>query len=248
MIATHSLGADPFETCRRVARYYIDNGMTKNKARKELEAFVRQCEPSAAITKWTRSLDIAVSQALQRKAVDVNSIDITKQEMGRIDALDGKQMQRLAFTLLCLAKYWDIANESADHWVNSKDSEIMKMANINTSIKRQSLMYYNLNAAGMVRFARPVDNTNVAVCFMEPGDIAMSVTDFRNLGYQYLKYHGGPYFECSNCGVTTKYIHPDNKNSVWKQKYCKSCAAEIAIQQRVNYMMRLAESDKSNSY
>ena len=87
----------------------------------------------------------------------------------------------------------------------------MRMANINTSIKRQSLMYYNLNAAGLIQFSKKVDNTNVKVCFMAPGDVVMSITDFRNLGYQYLKYH------------------------------CPACAIEVATQQQVNRVMRLRQ-------
>ena len=155
--------------------------------------------------------------------------------MDRIDALSGKQIRRLAFTLLCLAKYWDAISPKGGHWVNNKDSDIMRMANINTSIKRQSLMYYNLNAAGMIQFSRKVDNTNVQVCFIQPGEVVMRVTDFRNLGYQYLRYHGEPYFECSNCGVTTKYndIHKGKK-----QKYCNACAAEISMQNHINAVMR----------
>lgn len=239
MISSRSLGKKPFETLSRVSRYYIDNGIPKNEVRKMLDVFLIQCEPTASIPKWADTLDAALSRAVRYEAVSIKSIDITKAEMGKIDSLDGKQIRRLAFTLLCLAKYWDIVGNSSEHWVNSKDSDIMRMANINTSIKRQSLMYYNLNAAGMIQFSKKVDNTNVKVCFMAPGDVVMSITDFRNLGYQYLKYHGEPYFECCNCGITTKYDKPNNKNSLWKQKYCKACAVEIATQQNVNSVMRL---------
>lgn len=239
MISSRSLGKKPFETLSRVSRYYIDNGIPKNEVRKMLDVFLIQCEPTASIPKWADTLDAALSRAVRYEAVSIKSIDITKAEVDKIDSLEGKQIRRLAFTLLCLAKYWDIVGKTSEHWVNSKDSEIMRMANINTSIKRQSLMYYNLNAAGMIHFSKKVDNTNVRVCFMAPGEVVMSITDFRNLGYQYLKHHGEPYFECCNCGITTKYDKPNNKNSLWKQKYCKACAVEIATQQNVNSVMRL---------
>ena len=146
-----------------------------------------------------------------------------------------KQIKRLAFTLLCLAKYWQIVVPSGDYWVNNRDNEIMAMANINTSIKRQSMMYWTLRECGMIQFSRKVDNTNVRVCFVEDGDAVMRVTDFRNLGYQYLKYHGEPYFECENCGLTTK-INTPNKGC--KQKYCRDCAVAIHTKQMVNSVMR----------
>lgn len=247
MITTRSLGKKPFETLCRVSRYYIDNGIPKNKVRKMLDVFLVQCDPTVSLPKWADTVDAALSRASRYEAIQIKSIDITRPEMDKIDALEGQQLRRLAFTLLCLSKYWDHISKSKDHWVNSKDCDIMRMANINTSIKRQSLMYHNLRSAGMIQFSRKVDNTNVRVCFAEQGEVVMSITDFRNLGYQYLRYHGGPYFECTNCGITTKYDKPNNNNSRWKQKYCRTCAAEIDMQQRINSVMRIRKKERALS-
>lgn len=235
MISQRSLGKKPFETARRVARYYIDQNISKKNVRKMMDSFLIQCDPTASLPKWSDMLDRAVSAAAKYEAINISGIDITVPEMELIDALPGRQDRRLAFTLLCLAKYWDTVTSSDGHWVNSKDSDIMRMANINTSIKRQSLLYHNLNQCGMIQFSKKVDNTNVRVLFMRDGEVALSVSDFRNLGYQYLKYHGEPYFFCENCGITTKYSHPENRRG---QKYCASCAVEVAMQQNVNAVMR----------
>lgn len=236
MITSRSLGKKPFETLRRVARYYIDNGIPKKQVRRMLDNFMIQCDPTASLAKWADSLDRAVSLAFKHTAINIESIAITKPEMNTIDVLSGKQIRRLAFTLLCLAKYWNSVMGKHDGWVNSKDVDIIRMANINTSIKRQSLMYYNLREAGMIEFSKRVDNTSVRVCFIEDGEVAMRVTDFRNLGYQYMMYHGEPYFVCQNCGITTKIDSPTKGR---KPKYCKACATEVAIQNRVNNAMRI---------
>lgn len=233
MIESRSLGTKPFETLSRVAKYYIDKDYSKKEVRSMLDTFLLQCEPTASLPKWSETLDYAVARALKYNAIKIDGIEITKPEMERIDALDGKQIRRLAFTLLCLAKYWDIVNPQGDHWVNNKDSDIMRIANIKASIKRQSLMYFNLNEAGMIQFSKKVDNTNVRVCFITPGEVAMVVTDFRNLGYQYLKYHDEPYFECQNCGITVKNASTTGR----KPKYCRECAVEIHMQQTVNSVM-----------
>lgn len=247
MINSRSLGTKPSETLKLIARYYFDTvqGSTKKDVRKRLEAFILQCEPDISLPKWENTIDKALARAAKSNAVNIDCIKVTKPEIEQIDSLEGKQIRRLAFTLLCLSKYWNIAGRSADNWVNSKDSEIMRMANINTSVKRQSLMYHILNKADMIQFSKKVDNTNVRVCFATPGETAMTITDFRNLGYQYLKYHGEPYFECCNCGITTKYTNSKNKNSFRKQKYCKSCAVEIDMKQSINSVMRLRDKDKA---
>lgn len=236
MINSRSLGKKPYETLCRVAKYYIDKNYSKKDVRSMLDTFLLQCEPTASLPKWSETLDYAVNRALKYDAVQIENICISKNEMEIIDKLDGTQLKRLAFTLLCLSKYWDIVNPNGDHWVNNKDSEIMRMANINTSIKRQSLLYHTLNEKGLIQFSKKIDNTNVRVCFVDnTDDIAIKVCDFRNLGYQYLKYHGEPYFECQNCGVTTKFNNPVKGA---KQKYCKECAVEVAMKQRINSVMR----------
>lgn len=230
-IETRTLGSKPFETLTRVAKYYLDSDYSKKDAKRATEQFLLQCEPTASLPKWENTLEFAINRALKYDAIQIEGISITAPEMEKIDALEGKQIKRLAFTLLCLAKYWNAVNPNCDSWVNNKDGDIMRMANVKTSIKRQSLMYHTLNELGMIQFSRRVDNTNVRVCFVEDGDTVLTVTDFRNLGYQYLKYHGEPYFECQNCGLTIKL----NSNS---QKYCRPCYEEIHLQQRVNSIMR----------
>lgn len=233
-IDNKTLGSKPYETFCRVAKYYLDNGATKKEARRQLDSFLLMCEPTASLPKWSETLDCAIKRASKYDAIDIDCIKISKPEMDKIDSLNGKQLRRLAFALLCLAKYWDIVNTHGDHWVNSKDCDIMRMANINTSIKRQSLMYHTLSELGLIRFSKKIDNTNVRVCFIEDGETAMEISDFRNLGYQYLKYHGEPFFECENCGLTVKI----RNNTGRKQKYCDGCAVEIHTQQIVNSVMK----------
>lgn len=241
MIQSRTLGKKPSETLYRVARYYIDAGYSKNDVRKKLDVFLLQCEPDASLPKWSDSLDYAVTRAMKYEAVNIPCIVVTEPELTAINNLKGKQIKRLAFTLLCLSKYWNIIIPNGDFWVNTPDNEIMAMANINTSIKRQGMMYWTLREAGMIQFSKKVDNTNVKVCFITDGKPAVEISDFRNIGYQYLKYCGEPYFECANCGITVKYNDPDKGR---KQKYCKSCAAEIATQQKVNYAMRRKNTHK----
>lgn len=235
MIDARCLGVKPFETFSRIAKYYIDKDYSKRETRSMLDTFLLQCEPTASLPKWSKTLDYAVARALKYDAINLDGIEVTKPEIECINTLKGKQTRRLAFTLLCLAKYWDVVNPNGDHWVNSKDNEIMRIANIKASIKRQSLMYFTLNEDGMIQFSKKVDNTNVRVCFITPGETALMITDFRNLGYQYLKYCGEPYFECQNCGVITKFNDPVKG---LKQKYCKECACSVAAKQNINSVMR----------
>lgn len=241
MIQAHSLGKKPFETLCMVAKYYANNdGCSKSDVRKKMDDFLLQCDPDASLPKWANTIDNAVNRAFKYGMVEIDGVAVTEAEMARIDSISSKQARRLAFTLLCLAKYWDAVNPNGDHWVNTKDGEIMRMANINTSVRRQSMLYRELYEAGMIQFSRKIDNTNVRVLFMEEGNTVYTVYDFDNLGYQYQMYHGEPFFVCESCGKTQKY---HNQKVGRRQIYCDDCAAKIKIQQSVNSVMKARRSE-----
>lgn len=236
-----STGKKPYETLCRVAKYYIHKEYSRKEVRRLLDEFLLKADPHISLVRWSDTLDSAVKYAYKYPLIMIDNITITRPEMDKIDALPGKQLRRLAFTLLCIAKYYGAVKGSYDGWVSTPDNEIMKMANVNTSIKRQSLMFGQLKEVGMVRFSKQIDNLSVQVQFEEDGDPAMQITDFRNLGYQYMKYHGEPYFECVNCGLTEK-IKETVKGR--PQKYCSQCAVDVHLKQRVNSVMRQRESKK----
>lgn len=232
-ITSRQLGKKPVETLSRVARYYCQCEKYKKKeVRGKLEDFLLQCDPGVILVKWSDTIDRIVRSSDKFPLIELEGIDITEAELQTVRSLDGKQLQRLAFALLCVAKYWDAAQEKNNGWVNTSDKEIMKMANINTSIKRQSLMLHEMKNAGLLRFSKRVDSLNIQVKFIRANSpVAIHITDFRNLGNQYLLYCGEPYFQCANCGLTIK-----KKSNV--HKYCSDCAAEMYIKKSVESVMR----------
>lgn len=243
MIAAKSLGKKPYETLCRVARYYFDLGYKKAQVRDMLCDYLLSCDPKLSIPKWDSAIDGAISYAAKRPAVDIDAIPISVQEMQKIAELDGRQLRRLAFTLLCLAKYQDAVNPKADHWVCAKDNEIMKMANIGTSMKRQGAMYHTLCEAGLISFSKRVDNTNVRVCFIDGEEAAMLVSDYRNLGYQYMMECGSQdYFRCMCCGNVVRKNHVRRTDGVnvggRPQKYCNECAVKSETKRLVESVMR----------
>lgn len=240
-IKDKALGKKPYETLSRVAKYYTYKNYARKEVRRLLDEFLLQCEPTASLVTWSDTLDSATKYATKYPLIMIDEILVTQPEMEKIDSLPGKQLRRLAFTLLCISKYLYTVSENTNYWVNTPDNEIMKMANINTSIKRQSSMFGQLKDAGMIRFSKQIDNLSVQVLFAEEGDVVLRVTDFRNLGYQYMKYHGEPYFECAHCGLTEKIKSTTQRRP---QKYCAQCAVEIRTKQNVNSVMRLRNNMK----
>ena len=229
-----SLGKKPSETLSRIVKYYSSEGFSKTETRKKLETFLLQSDSTVSIPKWTKSIERVIKLSFGEPLINIDYISITESELSIISGLKGEQLKRLAFTLLCLAKYQKLVNPINDYWVNTKESEIMKLSNISTSLKRRCLMFKELQDLGLIQFSKRVDNTNVRVCFADDGSPMLKISDFRNLGYQYMMYRGKPYFVCANCGITSKYANP---NIGRKQRYCKKCSSEIAIRQRIDSAM-----------
>ena len=209
----------------------MDSGYGRADTRKLIEEFLLQCSPGASTVLWMDTLDHAVSVAAKRPSVNLDCIEITKPEFEIVRGVKGVQTQRLAFTLLCLAKYALAMNPEINGWVCADDTDIMRLANIRTSVRRQSAMYRQLCDAGLLQFSKKVDNTNVRVLFMAKGECVMRISDFRNLGNQYLMKCGKPgFFRCENCGAvianSTATKWDVAKKGGTPKKYCSECAQE----------------------
>ena len=226
----------------RIARYYIDSGCTREEVRKKCENYILRCDPKASIPKWSDLIDSSIKRAYKRSLIVIPEIVVCKGETDKIwNSLKSPVQKRLAFTLLVISKYWDIVNPKNDHWVNCEEKDIMKMANIRGSTKRVSELFMALRDAGLIKFADRVDSLNIKVLFQEEGEPEVRVYDMRNIGYQYEKYRGGDYFECKNCGITTKLRSPNKGRT---QIYCDDCAAKIDLRNRVNSVMRRRSAEK----
>ena len=243
VIENYELGQNAAETLGCVAKYYKHMGLKKSEIRKKMEEFLLRCDPYASVVLWSDTIDSALKYGMKHPLIIIDSITLTKPEMKRIESVRGIQAQRLAFTLLCIAKYRMAVNPQSDGWVNTKESEISKMANIKSSYKQQNLLYGQLLDDGLLQASKRITNLNVRVLFMEEGEPALEVTDFRNLGNQYMKYIGKPFFVCKNCGLTVKV--PDGAMP-GKMKYCPDCAVRVHVRQQVNSVMRLRKAAMSD--
>lgn len=240
MIERHDLGDRPTQTLRRVASYYYNNKYGKREIRRLLEIFLVACDPSVSLVKWSDTIDRVVKSVDKRKMIQVDGVEITKPELVKIGELNGPRPKRLAFTLLCIAKYWNQVSKDNNSWVNTPDSDIMRMANIKASIKQQSLLYGKLIDAGLLESAKRVDNLNVRVTFCKKGDVEMHITDFRNLGFQYQRYLGEPFYQCENCGL----VLPESDNPKAHHKYCPDCASTIKTKNSMDSVARYRRAQK----
>lgn len=219
-IRDFDLGLKPTETLGILAKYYRSLGYKKSDIRKNLETFLLQCDPGISIVRWSEVIDTQVKMSEKRPLIEVAGIPITEKELELCTALESTRLQRLLFTLICLAKFANMSKDGNNNWVNRQDKEIFGLANVAVPLKHQAFMLNDLREMGYIRFSRKVDNVNINVTCLTDDDPILMVDDLRNLGNQFMMICGGPYFQCKSCGLVVRR----GSNA---QKYCRLCATEV---------------------
>ena len=226
VIKNRDLGQRPYNTIKMIARYHYSIGYKPSAIRDELEHFLLRCDPDINLVKWSDNIDIAVSKAKNRPLVEVDGVPITKKEIEVCKSSGTSAYQRLAFTVLCIAKYYNEVFEDNNGWVNIDMKSIFSMANVSTSRKRQAFMVGKLANDGLVGLSARIDNTNIRVLFIDDSaEPALVIDEMRDLGFRFERFLYGEkdYPKCQFCGKIFRRIPGQTK----PRKYCKSCAEEV---------------------
>ena len=215
-------------TIYMLARYYRTCFGYKPKKITSLliEFLVERCNTyDSDVEYWNGVVEKAVSKAIKKPLCVVDGVRITKAEMNTIRDIGDTALEKLAFTLLCLAKFKNIVNPKNNNWVNYDFKEIFALARVSCKSTARGLYLNRLYEKKLVSFSKKVDNLSIQVNYIcDNSDFALFVSDFRELGYEYLKYCGENYVRCGECRILIK----GNKNGT--RRYCKNCAGYTPIE------------------
>ena len=215
IIEDGTLGNKPFEDMVLLARYWRQiKELSPKETKKKLHEIAKSNISNYSADNWGDAIDKIVANAKKYPLLQLDKIVITQTEMTHINALNKKNQQRLAFTLLVLAKYGNARSTSNNNWVLLQKYKVFQLARVTSNSKWNTLR--ELNELGLIKFANKVDNINVQVTFVDNGEPELCVTDLRELGYQYLRYTGEDFIECQNCGILVR-------KTVHNKRYCKNC-------------------------
>jgi hypothetical protein len=211
----------PSETLSILAKYYYSEGRNQKEIYKLLEDFMIKNYKNFNPVKWSITINKQIKQVEKYHLIEVNGVWITQNELDTILQIKNKILEKLAFTILCLAKLSNRINPNNKDWVNREDKVIFKLARIACTIKKQSLYINDLKTLGLIEYSKKIDNVNTNVLFVdEDSERVLFINDFRELGYEYLFWKGEKFFRCGECGV----LRRKNTNN---QKYCKDCGEGI---------------------
>lgn len=237
------LNKKPSFDLRILSKYFaFEKEFTQNKIYLELVKIMEEKYDKFSLSKWQDMLLNMAKQAKKYPLVDIKYVPITKNELLSIENISSQPMKRLAFTLLCLAKYKNLVNPKNNDWVNYKFKDIFKMANISINKNAQSSMIFNMKNLGLIKMNNIVDNLCVNVCYVDKANSEeiIKITDFRNLGYEYLLYCGESFIRCKECGILVRKTSTNNI-------YCKDCSELVKQERDRNRMNIVRKSRKLNN-
>ena len=186
-----------------IAKYYYHHlGFKKKKTSLLLMEFLKKNYPHYEDNelKWNDIINHITNKAGNYPLYEIDGVWITQAELATIESLHNNLLERLAFTFLCLAKLSNIKNEQNNGWVRQEDKEIFTLARIACGIKDRDIKIGTLRNLGLLEFAKRIDNLSCRVTFIDDeSEKVFQVCDFRELGYEYLKYKGGNYIRCADC-------------------------------------------------
>jgi len=215
------LGKKPYYSLHLIARYYYSLGYRKKKIIEELTRFLENYYPpyNNARYEWDNQIEKIAKNAGKTPLFESEGVKITSAELEKIESLNNKVLERLAFTLLCLAKLKLQKNPESNGWITNDAKEIFTLARISCKEIERYLKINKLYTLGFVEPSKKITNLSIRVTYInDDSPQKLFISDFRELGYEYLQYKGEKFIRCQECGILTR---ADKHNT---KKYCKNCA------------------------
>lgn len=212
------LGDKPSSTLNLLARYYREIGKNDDEIKEFLSDFLNRClKDKYKESKWIDSIFYQVIKSKKYNLKKVDNVIVTKSEIEIIQSVKGKSRQKVLFTLLILAKYYNAVSDKNKNWTNLEYKKIFKLANVQLSIQNQALLINDLYNCGFVNVSKNVGKPNIQVNFVDnESDTVLTIARLKDLGKEYLMFCGEDYIRCQKCGTLVKNYKNTNK-------YCKTC-------------------------
>lgn len=196
---------------------YYEKKLRKAGIIRELNTFMEENYPNYNPVDWSDRLEKYAGSADKYPLCQCKGIWITENEIKRIEKIGDKVLERLAFTLLCLAKFRNFRNPDNHNWVSYSNGEIYSMACINTTAFDKDMKLNRLRELGFIEYAKKVNNLSIQILYIdENSERKLFLSDFRKLGYEWRIYKGESYIRCAQCGILTKKRRGTTK-------YCATC-------------------------
>lgn len=226
-LANGSINTNTASKLFLLAKYYRSIGKTTQQIRDSLSCIMADKYNNYNPDDWDEIIQKYSDKSANYNLVEINEIPITKNELKTISQINNKKLEKVAFTILALAKFCNMKNPNNNNWVLVDEFSVFKRARITGTTQAQFSCFYELSKMDLITYSRKVDNINVRVGFIDnASNTTLKITDLRELGYQYLMYRGEKFIKCAECGIITRA-------TAHNKRYCKDCAGYQPIVSKI---------------
>lgn len=224
IIEKGEVGTKPTSTLFLLGKYYrqkenLDKEQTVNKLNEFMALNYKNYNPAL----WEDGIEDIAKKSNKYPLREINSIGISQSELDKIAELDNIKYKKLLFTMLCYAKLYNTISENNNGWINTDIQELYRVARVTVKYRKDKFLFLNdIEKTGLISFSNKNDNLNLKINFFDMDSKSiLEITDFRELGYEYLNHIGdGKFMKCSECG---RLVRKNNN----RQKYCNECYKRI---------------------
>lgn len=213
----------PYFTLSILAKYYFYHlGYSKGQIIENLTSFLSATYPKyqKEYVYWNDTIEKIVSNVEKYTLYEIEGVWITENELHTIEGIENKVLERLAFTILCLAKLSIQRNPKSNGWVNDDAKSIFSLARISGSVTDRYMRISELYDLGLIELPKKNDLLSYRITFIDDeSKNVLFIHDFRELGYEYLKYKGQNFIRCAECGILVR------GNKAGTKRFCSNCVA-----------------------
>ena len=231
------IGSKPSYTLQLLARYFKQVMHLKDKEITErLEDIMKRNYKDYNKVLWENKIEQCVKKAAKTRLNEIDGVGITKKELDLIASLNNIDQEKLVFSMLCYAKFYNTINPKNNNWINVGLTELFKTARVYSKKDYNNKLVINdvkdlydvekvdietgeITTVKWITLATLIESNNIKLNFVDDStDYELIVDDYRELGYTYLKHKTGDsrYKHCKYCGVLFKETSSTKPNN-----YCK---------------------------
>lgn len=219
ILRTGTIDKKPSSTISILAKYYRQE-LAKNEQEtiELIDDFMSKNYPFYNKVLWQNTITNIVKKINKYNIRKIESIEITESEINKIKELKNEKLERLLFTMLCIAKTYNKTSDINNGWINTDVNDIYKIARVSVkqAIEKHKIIH-ELIVGGYLETSKKNTNMNLRVTFIDNSSpVVMNIRNLKELGYEYMNYeNSSKFYRCKECGILFKRLKGSSA------EYCK---------------------------
>jgi hypothetical protein len=235
MISNHKLQSinNSYNDIRILSKYYIVNGMKKKDVKKNVTNILNNSIKKFDYDEWNDKIESIINRIIRDKKktekkdkeyalYEIDQIVMTKSELNKINSLNERILETLAFVILVTGKINQVKFKTEKIGVNC-DKKLFSEAGLKFTLKNRKLIH-SLISKGLININEHHLSSYVELLFADnESETGITIEDFEEIPLIYAKWKGENIKSCE-CG---RLFEPNSN----RHKMCPECKKKRELEQ-----------------